>query len=130
MKLKSKPKPPKRKTINRTLMIDDGVKLSDVIDFANQHNVDPKKVVFEMEYNYGDLSDDVYARLQIPEPEVDFQKRYENYRKRLKLWYEWYNENKAEIKLQKEKDKKVKELQKEYRERMIKIQKMEMKDLS
>lgn len=121
MKLKPKPQPPKRKTINRTLMINEGVKLSDVIDFANQYNVDPKKVVFEMEYNYGDLSDDVYVRLQIPEPEEDYQKRYEKYRKRLKLWYEWYNENKAKIKLQKEKDEEIKKLRKEYQKKMKQI---------
>jgi hypothetical protein len=130
MKLKPKPQKPERKKISKKLRLFDGDSAEGITNFIKEYEAAPADCFIDVEYGYGDGSDAYYLSVQIDEPEEDYQKRYEKYRKSLKEWYQWYNENKEEIKLQREKEKKIKELQKEYRERMIKIQKMEMKDLS
>lgn len=99
-RLKSKPKKPVRRKFDNRISVDDGISLQGILrEIQNVYDItlNPEDVVIEKDYDGYDDYHYVYATWKLEEPEEDFQRRLENYKRRLAEWEKWYEENREQI---------------------------------
>jgi len=94
IRLRGKPKKPVRiKNYTYRFTVWDGYSAKDVVDWAEAFNVPLDQVLFEKDY-YDDEHAFIFCG---EEPEGIFDKRVEEYAKKLKSYNEWYAKNKYVI---------------------------------
>lgn len=101
IRLRSKPKKPKRQRLSNRITIDDGdtiARIEDQIREVYKIDVPADELVFRVERGYyPDDPDHFYAEWSFMEPEEDYQRRLKKYHERLRDWEKWFQENREAI---------------------------------
>lgn len=132
IKLKNKPKKPARWTYEDRCSVEEGARLSQVLEYF--HDVDPKDIRFEVERETGYYNDYVYysAYFVTDRPVSDdaYNAELERYEKKLERYKKWYAKNEETILAEKaRRQQEAEEKKKRYKERERKSLERERKQL-
>lgn len=95
MRLRSKPRKPKRKTLRDIYSVQDGMNLAEII---NHFDEDPKNIRIDVQYSYCDHDGvELYALREREQTDEEYEEEIKKYKKRLDAYNKWYMDNKAEI---------------------------------
>jgi hypothetical protein len=128
IKIRSKPRKPRRRNVSDMVEVYDGQSLQEVINFLK---ADPSQITFDI--NYGDPYDccgyggggSVYAKFSRPQTDEEYEEDMKRFRERKRKYDAWYSENKEliEREIQRRKDEAVarkERVMKKERERLEK----------
>ena len=101
MKLRVKPKKPKRITQKHTRMVE-YLSLSEIVVLVEDQGGDPSEARLQKEYDYGDYYDIVVA-FSSTETDAELALRMESYEESLISYAEWEKTSKSEIEAEKTK---------------------------
>lgn len=93
IKIRQKPKAPKRKRILEEHVIFAGTTLATMVDIVALRNASLSDAYIGQEPTYDGYSDDLYLRFPRAETDEEFSYRMELYEARLSDWQSWYDVN-------------------------------------
>lgn len=123
IRLKGKPKKPKRKLIRESVIVYGEENLQSILDCLG--NPDPKDAIIKIDCF--DYNADLSVIFNRPMTDEEFEREMTKYKKRLDQWESWYEENKELI--EKEKARRKQEKMEKYNKDQLKKLKMFKKEI-
>jgi uncharacterized FlaG/YvyC family protein len=94
IRLKTKPRKPKKQRIYDEVELYEGQKLAEVVE---ELGVPLDQISIKVEYGYGDDPRRTYLRVDRMQTDEEYEEDLKRYRKRLAKYEEWYKENEEAI---------------------------------